>query len=247
MQQIYANYTQEDQQVWNILFNRQMPNLKLKATNDFNEGIDKVNFNATAIPDFNQINVLLKDLTGWKIQAVPGIVPDDVFFKMMAEKIFPATAWIRKMSQMDYLEEPDMFHDVFAHVPLLSNPHFAGFLQAISKLSLKYIDNPYMIELISRIYWFTVEFGLILEEGELKIYGAGILSSAGETAFCLGGDPEIRNFDVWEILHEPYVKDKFQVKYFVINSYEQLFNSIFEVERMLEKESIMQTIPVDNL
>lgn len=140
------------------------------------------------------------------------------------------------MEQLDYLEEPDMFHDAFAHMPMLTNQHYVDFLEDLSGIALKHIDNKWAIELLSRIYWFTIEFGLIRESGELRIYGAGILSSAGETKFCLSDEPKHIDYDVRRIMQTPYWKDKFQDKYFVIESYEQLYNSIPEIERVLEEE-----------
>jgi phenylalanine-4-hydroxylase len=233
LKQEYNKYTQEDFKVWDILFNRQMKNLPGAASDQFLVGMEKIHFTGDAIPDFEKVNVLLKEMTGWQIQAVPGIVADDVFFELLSRKKFPATCWLRKMSQLDYLEEPDMFHDVFAHCPLLTNQAFVNFLQELSLIALENIDNPVAIDLISRIYWFTVEFGLIKESDSVRIYGAGILSSAGETKFCLSGEPELLPFDVSQILDEPYAKDKFQVKYFIIDSYEQLFASIPEIRQKL--------------
>jgi phenylalanine-4-hydroxylase len=148
---------------------------------------------------------------------------------------FPATTWLRKMSQLEYLEEPDMFHDVFGHIPLLSNPSFAKFLEELAKISLKHIDNEWAIELVSRLYWYTVEFGLIEEEGALKVYGAGILSSSGETQYSIDSDiPKRLPYDIQTIFDTPYIKDKYQEQYFVIDSYEQLYTSIPEIEKLLE-------------
>ena len=234
LRQQYENYSTEDQQVWNILFERQIVNLPQASTKEYLKGIERISFAADAIPNFEITNALLLDMTGWQLAAVPGIVDDATFFRLMANRHFPATTWLRKMEQLDYLEEPDMFHDVFAHVPLLTNQHFVDFLEALSKIALKHIDNPYAIELISRIYWFTIEFGLIREEGEVRIYGAGILSSAGETKFCLSEEPAHFEYDVAKIMHTAYWKDKFQDKYFIIESYEQLYHSISEIEQVLE-------------
>ena len=234
MKQEYSNYTEEDQRVWKILFDRQMPNLFDVATEEFTLGVERVNFTGDRIPNFEQTNKVLKTLTGWEIYAVPGIVEDDLFFDLMANKKFPATTWVRKMSELDYLEEPDMFHDVFAHIPLLSNQAFVDFLQAISKFGQEWIDDEWAIHLLSRIYWFTIEFGLIREQGEVKIYGAGILSSSGETKFSLSDEPEHFEFDVDQILDTPYRKDQMQDKYFIIDSYEQLYESIPLIKEKIE-------------
>ena len=234
MKQIYENYTEEDQGVWKILFDRQFPNLPEAATAEFLKGLMKVNFTADRIPNFEETNKILRELTGWEIYAVPGIVEDDLFFDLMANKKFPATTWVRKMSQLDYLEEPDMFHDVFAHIPLLTNQAFVDFLQAISKFGQEWINDEWAIHLLSRIYWFTIEFGLIRENGELKIYGAGVLSSSGETQYSLGNEPEHHEYDVDHILDTTYRKDKMQDRYFIIDSYEQLYRSIPEIKEKIE-------------
>ena len=236
MIQEYDKYTEEDFKVWKILYDRQIVNLPDAASTAYLDGLRAVNFTADKIPDFNETNAVLHHLTGWELAVVPGLIDDDIFFKLMANQEFPASTWLRKMEELDYLEEPDMFHDVFGHVPLLSNQAFADFLQGLSKIALKHIDNRWAIELISRIYWFTVEFGLIREEKGLRIYGAGILSSAGETKYSLSDEPPHIPYDVKTILNTPYRKDVFQNRYFVINSYEQLFNSLTEIEQVLEEE-----------
>lgn len=233
MRQIYGSYTEEDFEVWKILYERQMKNLPSAASKAHLEGLDKVNFVADAIPKFEETNEILHQLTEWKLAVVPGIVPDYTFFELMSNCRFPATTWLRKMQELDYLEEPDMFHDVFAHVPLLTNQNFVNFLQELSKIGLHYVGNDYAIEILSRVYWFTVEFGLIQEETGLRIYGAGILSSAGETKFSLSNQPPKYDFDVRTIANTPYRKDVFQDRYFVIQSYEQLYNSIPEIKEVL--------------
>ncbi len=234
MKQNYENYTAEDQQVWKILFDRQFPALPKAATKEFLTGLDKVNFTGEGIPNFEDTNKILKELTGWEIYAVPGIVEDGLFFDLMSNKKFPATTWVRKMSELDYLEEPDMFHDVFAHIPLLTNQAFVDFLQAISQFGHEWIEDEWAIHLLSRIYWFTIEFGLIREEEGLRIYGAGILSSSGETEFSLSNGPNHFEYDVDKILDTPYRKDIMQENYFIIDSYEQLYESLPEIKSKIE-------------
>jgi len=235
MKQNYENYTPEDQKVWNILFDRQFPSLPKAATKEFLIGLDKVNFTGKAIPNFEETNKVLRELTGWEIYAVPGIVEDELFFDLMANRKFPATTWVRKMSELDYLEEPDMFHDLFAHIPLLANQSFVDFLQAISKFGQEWVGDEWAIHLLSRIYWFTIEFGLIREEGELRIYGAGILSSSGETKYSLSDEPNHFEYDVDKILNTPYRKDNMQENYFIIDSYEQLYESLPEIKSKIEE------------
>jgi phenylalanine-4-hydroxylase len=237
MRQEYEKYTAEDHQVWKILFERQMKNLPGVATEEYIRGIDRVKFVADRIPNFEEVNQLLEPMTGWRLHVVPGLIPNREFFELMANRNFCATTWLRKMSQLDYLEEPDMFHDVFGHVPLLTNQPLCNFLEDLSRIALRFVENEHVIELISRIYWFTVEFGLIQEEGRLKIYGAGILSSVGETKYCLGDVPLRVPYNVRDVLDTPYIKEKFQEKYFVIDSYEQLYGSVGEIESLLEEEA----------
>jgi len=235
MKQNYENYTAEDQKVWKVLFDRQFPALPKAATKEFLLGLERVSFSGEAIPNFEETNKVLRALTGWEIYAVPGIVEDALFFELMANKKFPATTWVRKMSELDYLEEPDMFHDVFAHIPLLANQAFVDFLQAISKFGQDWIDDEWAIHLLSRIYWFTIEFGLIREEGEIRIYGAGVLSSSGETKYSLSNEPNHFEYDVDKILDTPYRKDNMQENYFIIESYEQLYESLPEIKAKIEQ------------
>lgn len=237
MQQQYSKYTPEDFEVWKILYERQMENLPGRAAEEYLKGIKRIHFSADKIPDFQEVNPLLKNRTGWELAVVPGLIDEDIFFKLMSNRKFPASTWLRKMKEIDYLEEPDMFHDVFGHVPLLTNQHFVNFLQELSKIGLDFIDSKWAIELLSRIYWFTVEFGLIRENGSLRIYGAGILSSPGETIYSLSDKPKHFEFNVDQILNTPFRKDVFQDRYFIIDSYEQLFDSLPEIRRLIGEYS----------
>jgi phenylalanine-4-hydroxylase len=236
MRQEYDKYTADDFEVWQTLFERQMKALPGKATQEYLEGIKRVGFVADRIPNFDEVNEKLKAYTGWRIYVVPGLIPNKEFFELMRDGNFCATTWLRRKDQLDYLEEPDMFHDVFGHVPLLTNQPLCNFLVDLSKIALKYIDSEIAIELIARLYWYTVEFGLIQEKEGLRIYGAGILSSSGETDYSLYSDiPQRVPFDVQGILDTPYIKDKYQMKYFVIDSYEQLYSSVPEIDKLVTK------------
>jgi phenylalanine-4-hydroxylase len=242
LRQEYDKYTAEDFKVWQMLFDRQMNLLPPLASKAYLEGIHAMNFNSNEIPNFNEINKLLASKTGWQVEVVAGLIPQKEFFEHLQAQKFPATTWLRKLHELDYLEEPDMFHDVFGHLPLLTNQDFCNFLKAFSIISLKYIDNPTAIKLLGRLYWFTVEFGLIEKEDGLKIYGAGILSSSGESVFCLGDEPKRYEFDVEKIMLTDYYIDHFQDKYFVIKSYKQLFDSLPEIERVLEKYATEESL-----
>lgn len=235
LKQDYTAYTEEDFKVWKILFERQMPNLPKAASKAYLEGVKAVKFSADRIANFGELNQVLAKTTGWEVHVVPGLIDDDLFFGLLNNRRFPSSTWLRKMEQLDYLEEPDMFHDAFAHMPMLTNQPYVDFLENLSGIALKHITNPWAIQLLSRIYWFTIEFGLIREDGELKIYGAGILSSTGETKFSLSKEPAHIPYDVRSILRQEYWKDRFQDKYFVIESYGQLYESLPEIEEVLEE------------
>jgi phenylalanine-4-hydroxylase len=224
--QIYENYTAEDFRVWQTLFDRQLPQLKEHVCAAYLEALDTLKFNNKRIPDFREVIDILQPLTGWSIQVVPNISPAVEFFDHLAHRRFTATCWLRTMAQLDYIEEPDMFHDVFAHIPLISNPDYCRFLEGLGHLAADYAGNDEAIELIGRFYWFTIEFGLIREAGELKIYGAGIISSGEETKHCMSNVPVCKDFDIDTIMDTPYRNDIIQNTYFIIDSFKQLYESL---------------------
>ena len=226
MRQNYSKYTEEDHKVWSILYTEQMRNLPNLATKAYLDGIKKCGFIAEQVPDFNEVNKALAEATGWQIYVVPGLIDNKPFFEHLSRKEFPATTWLRSMEQLKYLEEPDMFHDTFGHIPLLSEQFFCDYLQGLSQIILDFIEFPEAVEMMARLYWYTVEFGLIKEEDGLRIYGAGILSSSGESVYSVSDQATHVPYDPIEIMNTPYIKDKFQAKYFVIDSYEQLFRSL---------------------
>lgn len=236
MRQEYDKYVAEDHEVWAILYSRMMEILPKYSTIAYTQGIQEVGFEPDKIPNFTECNVKLGNKTGWEIYAVPGLIDNKPFFEHLSRREFPATTWLRKKSQLEYLQEPDMFHDVFGHIPLLANQHFANFLEKLAAIALKHIDDEWAVEIISRLYWYTVEFGLIQENGQLKVYGAGILSSSGETQYSIDSDiPKRIPYDIKTLFATPYIKDKYQEQYFVIDSYEQLYNSIPDIEKHLEE------------
>lgn len=234
-EQIYSNYTTEDFDVWRTLYDRQMHNLTEHVSQAYMDALGAVKFNRDEIPHFEAVNEILGGITGWSLKVVPNISPQKDFFELLAQKRFTATCWLRTMAQLDYLEEPDMFHDVFGHVPLLSNQAYCDFFKGISDIALEHLNDPRAIELLGRIYWFTIEFGLIRENGDTKIYGAGIISSADETKNCLLPETERLDFDVRTVFETNYRTDIIQERYFVIDSFDQLYNSLPEVKRVLEE------------
>jgi phenylalanine-4-hydroxylase len=234
MTQEYAAYTPDDFEVWKILFDRQLKQLQLLASRTFLDGLKKINFASEKIPNYSETNEILSKLTGWKIHVVGGLIDNKPFFELMQNQRFCASTWLRKRDQLDYLEEPDMFHDVFGHVPLLVDQSVCYFLEELARIALRFVEIPLAIEYIARIYWYTIEFGLIKENGNLKIYGAGILSSSGESIYSVESPiPARLDYDVKQIFDTPYIKDHYQEQYFVIDSYEQLFKSIPTIETEL--------------
>ena len=235
MKQHYENYTTEDHKVWELLFERQVRNLQGKVSKTYLDGISKVGFVRERIPEFTLTEKYFEAHTKWKLHVVPGIIPVEPFFELLSQKKFSATTWLRKMHQLDYIEEPDMFHDVFGHIPLLSDEAYSNFVEGLSHIALKHIADHSIMEMLGRIYWFTLEFGLIREEGKLKIYGAGIISSVGETEHALSDKPVRLPFDVNKIMFTPFQNDRIQDKYFVIDSYDQLFHSLEKIESVIDE------------
>ncbi|MFQ5958227.1 MAG: phenylalanine 4-monooxygenase [Alphaproteobacteria bacterium] len=223
--QQWQRYGEQEHAIWRTLFARQEKILVERAAPEFLAGLSGLGIAADGIPDFARLSDVLDRATGWRIVAVPGLVPDDVFFEHLANRRFPATRWIRRRDQMDYLQEPDVFHDVYGHVPLLFNPVFADYLQAYGKGGLKALRLGALHNL-ARLYWYTVEFGLLKTPAGLRIYGSGIVSSKGESIYCLE-DPKPNRiaFDLMRIMRTKYRIDDYQECYFVIDSYEQLFEA----------------------
>jgi phenylalanine-4-hydroxylase len=214
----WSEYTPTEHAVWRTLYERQSALLAGRACDEFLAGMRALPIGANTIPDFRQLSDVLADHTGWRIVAVPGLVPDEVFFEHLANRRFPAGRFIRKPQELDYLEAPDVFHDVFGHVPMLVNPVIADFIQAYGTGGLR-ARRLGMLEQLARVYWFTIEFGLVRQRGELRIYGSGIVSSFGETRFALGDDsPHRIEFDLPRVMRTRYRIDDFQQTYFVIDS-----------------------------
>jgi phenylalanine-4-hydroxylase len=225
IEQDWRGYRAEEHAVWRLLFERQQKLLRGRACREFLDGLDGLGVAASGIPDFRRLSDILDKATGWRIVAVPGLVPDDVFFALLARRRFPSTCFIRRRDQLDYLSEPDVFHDICGHVPLLMNPVFADYMQAYGEGGLKARRLGHLPHL-ARLYWYTVEFGLIDTEEGLRIYGSGILSSAGESVYSLE-DPRPRRirFDLVRVMRTRYRIDDFQECYFVIRGFEELFEA----------------------
>lgn len=220
----WERYTAEEHAVWKTLFERQTKLLPGRACDAFVKGMDELPIGADQIPDFRRLSDILMQRTGWQVVAVPGLVPDEVFFEHLANRRFPSGHFIRKPHQLDYLEEPDVFHDVFGHVPLLMHPAIADYIQAYGVGGLR-AQKLGVLDKLSRVYWYTVEFGLVKQADGLRIYGAGIASSATESLFSLDDpSPNRLGFDVERVMRTRYRIDDFQETYFVIEDLDELLN-----------------------
>ncbi len=220
--QNWASYTPEEHAVWKTLYERQFKLLPGRASDAFLDGMQRLPMDASQIPDFAQLNKVLFATTGWRVVAVPGLIADDIFFEHLANRRFPAGRFIRKPHQLDYLEEPDVFHDVFGHVPMLMNSTLADYIQAYGAGGLK-AQKLGMLEKLARVYWYTVEFGLIQQADGLRIYGAGIASSYSESIFALDdASPNRVLFDLERVMQTQYRIDDFQETYFAVKNMEQL-------------------------
>ncbi|TND07466.1 MAG: phenylalanine-4-hydroxylase [Bacteroidetes bacterium] len=232
--QEYDKYTNDDHDVWRILFERQTANLRDKVWSRFYACLELTDINSYGVPDFRQLNPRLTGLTGWDIRVVKGIIPVDEFIRLLYRRHFCSSTWLRRRDQLDYLEEPDMFHDTFGHIPLLADKQYADFVYRFAELGMKHIHDEKALVLLDRFYWFTIEFGLMKENGALRIYGAGLISSFGEANHVYTDAIELRPFDVQEIMQTPFRNDQVQNLYFVVQDMRDLWASIDEAEKIIE-------------
>jgi phenylalanine-4-hydroxylase len=218
----WENYTAAGHAVWRTLFERQTKLLPGRACREFVQGMRDLPISADQIPDFRRLSDVLMRRTGWQVVAVPGLVPDEVFFEHLANRRFPAGRFIRKPDELDYLEEPDVFHDIFGHVPMLLNPVMADYIQAYGAGGLR-AQRLGVLPNLARVYWYTVEFGLVMQDGGLRVYGAGIASSYTESVFALEDpSPNRIRFDLARVMRTRYRIDDFQETYFVLGGLEEL-------------------------
>lgn len=247
-------YTDVEHETWNTLYARQMKILPGRACDAYMRGLEALDLNTGGIPDFEVMNPKLQALTGWTVVCVPGLVPEDVFFDHLAHRRFVSGQFIRKPDQLDYLQEPDIFHDVFGHVPMLTDPDFAAYMEAYGKGGQRAASLG-MLDKLARLYWYTVEFGLMKEADGLRIYGAGIVSSATESVFCLeDASPNRLGFDLERVMKTLYRIDDFQQVYFVIDSIEELkavtlqdFGPLYERLKGAEDLQIDAILPSDKV
>ena len=228
--QDWTHYTPEEHHTWDTLFARQAKLLPGRASDAYLRGLDVLKLSKPGIPDFRELTDRLMGLTGWQVVAVPGLVPDDVFFDHMANRRFVAGNFIRRPDQLDYLQEPDVFHDVFGHVPMLADPVFADYLEAYGRGGQRALTMD-ALKYLGRLYWYTVEFGLIAEPDGLRIYGSGIVSSYAESRFALDdASPNRIGFDLARVMRTEYRIDDFQQNYFVIPSFDELLRLTVETD-----------------
>ena len=226
--QNWSAYTAEEHAVWDLLYERQIEVLPGRAANEFLGGLKALDLGRGGIPNLETISDELESLTGWRVVAVPGLVPDKVFFEHLANRRFPAGQFIRKREQLDYLQEPDIFHDVFGHVPMLTNPIFADYMEAYGKGGMRSLEWD-SLKNLAALYWYTVEFGLIQTDDGMRIYGAGIVSSKTESIFALeDASPNRIGYELERVMTTDYRIDDFQQTYFAIESYKQLFDTTVE-------------------
>lgn len=237
----WDRYSAQEHALWDRLFERQARMLPGRVVPEFLEGLGILRMDRPGIPDFDALSERLMRRTGWQVVAVPGLVPDRLFFEHLANRRFVAGRFLRRPDQIDYLEEPDVFHDVFGHVPLLTHPAFADYMQAYGEGGLR-ADGLGVINRLARLYWYTVEFGLMAAGDELKVYGAGIVSSHAESIFALDDpSPNRLGFDLRRLMRTRYRIDDYQQSYFVIDSFDALLRETCETDfaplyRALEQE-----------
>ena len=228
--QNYDAYTADEQAIWRTLYQRQMGLMADHAAPEFIAGLRLLGADAGRIPRLDEASERLQRLTGFEVIGVPGLIPESDFFAHLAERRFPVTVWMRRRDELDYLVEPDLFHDFFGHVPLLAHTVFANFIQAYGALGAR-AKTPAQLKMLARLYWYTVEFGLVATPRGLRAYGAGILSSSGETVYATRATGPARiGFDLQRVLRTNYLIDSYQKTYFVLDDIEQLFDSVLAAD-----------------
>ena len=236
IEQDWAGYTPEQHAIWSELVGRRMPQLEQHACAEYLDGFSRIGLQQDQLPNLTEVTKRLQPRTGWSSTPVSGFLPAGAFFEMLAARMFPTTTWIRGRESLEYTPEPDIFHDVFGHVPMHAHPVFADFLQQYGKLCAALTDQN-DLERLGRLFWFTVEFGVIRQEGEIKVYGSGLISSHGECTHVVrreqGGGPEIREFDLGQVLDTVVDVAKMQPVLYAIESFDQIYEATKEAESRL--------------
>ncbi|MCL4150441.1 UNVERIFIED_CONTAM: hypothetical protein GTU68_040955 [Idotea baltica] len=243
MEQLHDQYTTEDHGTWQILYDRQKVLLQGKAYPRFLECVEELTpeMNRDEVADFRKIIPRLQAKNGWDIEVVAGLIPVEDFFQLLAERRFCSSTWLRSRAQLDYLEEPDMFHDTFGHIPMIMDVGYAGFMEEFGKLGVKHLNDSSAITALQRLYWFTIEFGLIKGNDKPHIYGAGILSSYGEVDHIYGPDVEILPFDLEKVINNHFVNSEIQMRYYLLEDMDQLYASLQELDLLLARGLVIET------
>jgi len=229
--QNYDSYTADEQAIWRTLYERQLSMMAEHAAPEVMAGLRLLGADAHAIPVLDEASERLQRLTGFEVIGVPGLIPEADFFAHLAERRFPVTVWMRRRDELDYLVEPDLFHDFFGHLPMLAHTVFANFIQAYGAIGAHHSGHPAALKMLARLYWYTVEFGLVATSRGLRAYGAGILSSSGETIYATKAQGPARiAFDLQRVLRTNYLIDSYQKTYFVLDDIEQLFDSVLAAD-----------------
>ena len=226
-------YTPEQHGVWQALVQRRMTQLREHACAEYLDGLQLIGLREDRLPRLAEVSRLLAPRTGWASTAVSGFLPADAFFEMLAARRFPTTTWLRSRESMDYTPEPDIFHDVFGHVPMHAHPVFADFLQHYGATCARVIEDKDALERLGRLFWFTVEFGLIRQRGEIKVYGSGLISSHGECSRVLNGGCEVRDFELEAVMNQEMQTSEMQPVLFAVESFEQIYEAAKEAEKRI--------------
>jgi phenylalanine-4-hydroxylase len=230
--QSYDRYTEDEHAIWAELVRRRAPQIEGFACREYLEGYELLGLEETRLPNLKRISERLIARTGWKTTPVKGFLPAPAFFEMLANREFPSTTWLRDRRSLEYTPEPDIFHDVFGHVPMHAYQVFADFLERYGALC-RTTEDPEVLEQLGRLFWYTVEFGLIWQEGELKMFGSGIISSHGECSNVLEGRCEVRRFELDAVLNTAVKVDEIHKVLFALDSFEQMFEALLEAESQL--------------
>jgi phenylalanine-4-hydroxylase len=236
VKQEYENYGAEQHSVWSELVRRRLAQVQEYACREYLEGYDIIGLNNDRLPNLSEITERLKPRTGWSTTAVSGFLPADAFFEMLDARMFPTTTWLRSRESLAYIPEPDIFHDVFGHVPMHAHPVFADFLQHYGSVCTR-IQEPQALERLGRLFWYTVEFGLMRQSNKIKVYGSGVISSHGECTNVIEGGCEVRPFNLDEVLETPVKVDELQKILFAIESFDQIYEAMHEAERQLKESA----------
>jgi phenylalanine-4-hydroxylase len=236
IEQNYAAYTAEQHAVWTELVRRRMPQIEQHAASEYLEGFESLCLPYDRLPNLAAVSAKLQPRTGWNTTAVSGFMPAPAFFEMLAARRFPTTTWLRNRDSLEYTPEPDIFHDVFGHVPMHAHPVFADFLAHYGQVCSR-IEDEAILERIGRVFWYTVEFGLIRQRGEINVYGSGLISSNGECSNVIHGGCEVRPFVLDEVLHTPVKVDEMHHLLFAIESFDEIFDAMHMLETRIRDGS----------